>query len=142
MLTDCTTLVERGLTIAGRFVPLRSELRQDAIHSAKVTLKDLPLHSVGNDEVLEAVKKICSVTSVVNYSNLWFEGKMTNIRNGHHFLYVDIKDIPKLPTTLQVSAVQAHVFKPVSMSNCKHCGNVGHRPADKSCPAMATEEIQ
>ncbi len=118
-LKDCTTLVERGLTIAGRFVPLHSELRQDVTQSAKVTLKDLPLHSVGNDEVLEAVKEICSVTSVVKYSNLWFEGKMTNIRNKDCFLYVDVKDIPKLPATLQVGAVQAWVFKPVSMSMCK-----------------------
>ncbi len=70
-------------------------------------MKDLPLHSVGSDEVLEAVKEICSVTSVVNYLNLWFEGKMTNIRNGGHFLYIDVKDIPKLPATLQVGAVQA-----------------------------------
>ncbi len=60
-LKDCTMFVERGLTIA-RFVPLQSELRQDVTQSAKVTLKDLPLHSVGNDEVLEAVKEICSVT--------------------------------------------------------------------------------
>ncbi len=82
-------------------------------------MKDLPLHSVGNDEVLEAVKEICSVTSVVNYLNLWFEGIMINIRNGDHFLYIDIKDILKLPTTLQVGAVQAQVFKPVSMSTCK-----------------------
>ena len=31
MLSDCTTLVERGLTVAGKFIPLRSELRHDAI---------------------------------------------------------------------------------------------------------------
>ncbi len=28
------------------------------------------------------------------------------------------------------------------MSTCKQCGNVGHRPSDKSCPTMATDEIQ
>lgn len=142
-LADHATLVERGLTVAGKFVPLRSELRHDAIHLVKVTLKDLPLHSIGNEEVLEAMKEVCSVTFAVNYSNLWFDGKITNIQNGDCFLYVDVKDVPKLPSTLQVgTSKQARVFKPVGMLTCKHCGNVGHRLVDDACPAKAMEDIQ
>ncbi len=108
----------------------------------KVTLKDLPLHSVGNEEVLESVHDICTVTSTVNYSNLWFEGKMTNIQNGDQFFYADVKDVSKLPTTIQVGAHQARVFKPVSISTCKQCGNEAHRPSDPACPAKSIEDIQ
>ncbi len=108
----------------------------------KVTLKDLPLHSVGNEEVLESVCDSCTVTSMVNYSNLWFEGKMTNIRNSDRFFYADVKDVSKLPTTIQVGAHLARVFKPVSMSTCKQCSNEGHRPSDPACPARSTEDIQ
>ncbi len=82
-------------------------------------MKDLPLYSMGNEEVLEAMKEVCSVTLAVNYSNLWFNGKMTNIWNGNHFLYVDAKDVPKLPNTLQVGTVQARIFKPIGMLTCK-----------------------
>ena len=97
---------------------------------------------MGNEEVLEAMKEVCSVTLAVNYSNLWFNGKMTNIWNGNCFLYVDAKDVPKLPNTLQVGSVQARIFKPIGMLTCKQCGNVGHRPADEACPVRATEDIQ
>ena len=48
----------------------------------------------------------------------------------------------KLPTTIQVGAHQARVFKLVSISTCKQCGNEGHRPSDPACPARSTEDIQ
>ncbi len=36
----------------------------------KITLKDLPLHTVSNLEVLEAVKEVCEPTSEVSYCNV------------------------------------------------------------------------
>ena len=64
---------------------------------AKVTLKDLPLHSISNEEVLEALKEICPVQSEVWYSNIWHDGKPTSIRNGNQFVYIALSDMAKLP---------------------------------------------
>ncbi len=119
-----------------------SDVHQEARRSVKVTLKDLLLHSVWNDEVLDSMKEICSVTSPVNYSNLWHKGKVTNICNGDRFLYVYVQDVLKLPQTVQIGGYQSWVFKPESMSTCKWCGNEGHHPSDPNCQARTSEEIQ
>ncbi len=76
---DHATLVSKGITVAGRYIQLQSEVRQDRVHSVKVTLRDLPLHSVDNKAVLEALCDVCHITSLVKYSNVWFQGKLTNI---------------------------------------------------------------
>ena len=76
---DHSLLVSRGFNIAGQHVMLRSELRSQQCASVKVTLKDLPLYSVSNEDILETVKEHCKVASEVRYANLWYEGKMTSI---------------------------------------------------------------
>ena len=73
----------------------------------KITLKDLLLHSVSNEQVLEALKEVCPVQSEVHYSNVWHDGKPTTIRNGNRFAYVAAQDVGKVSTTLKVSGVMA-----------------------------------
>ncbi len=65
-----------------------------------------------------------------------------SIRNGDWYVYVAKHDVSKLPGTLEIGGFRAWVFKPVSMSVCKRCGNEGHHPSDPNCPARATEEVQ
>ena len=69
---DRAALVERHrpITIAGNFISLQSDFRPESVQSVKVMIKDLPLHSVRNEEVLKALCPICKVTSPINYSNL------------------------------------------------------------------------
>ena len=56
-----------------------------------------------NEDVLDVVKEHCKVSSEVKYANLWFEGKMTSIRNGDHFIYIPVTEVSKLPTFLEIS---------------------------------------
>ncbi len=67
---DRALLIEKRLVIAGKHITLCSELTSKQHESEKVTLKDLPLHSISNEEVLEALKQCCPVQSEVKYSNL------------------------------------------------------------------------
>ncbi len=73
-LLDHTQLIEKGIHLTGKFVLLCSESQAGAQWSVKVMIKDLPLHSVGNEDMLEEVKKVCKVTSIVHYANLWYNG--------------------------------------------------------------------
>ncbi len=102
-VSDRMKLVAMGITVAGRYIQLRSEFHPEAKKSLKVTLHDLPLHSVGNEEVLHALNDICCITSTVNYANVWLNGKLTSIWNGDRFTYVDMQPLTKLPDTLPVS---------------------------------------
>ena len=111
---DRSCLIERGLTLAGQYA-LRSSFKP----SVKITLKDLPLDMVDNEEVLETVKTVASVLSPVNYSNVWFNGKMTNICNGDMFVYIEAKDVAQFPNKLQVGEHVAWVFKPPDKEVCK-----------------------
>ncbi len=101
-------------------------------------LKDLPLHSISDKEVLEAVKQLCPVQSEVKYSNVWHDG---NIRNGDRFVYITHSDMNKLLAQLEVTGTMARIFKPLSFTKCKHCGNEGHRPGDLKCLAKAPESM-
>ena len=78
-ITDCEKLVSSGITLAGRYIPLRSELCSNRKTTVKVTLKDLPLYAVSNSEVLEALHEVLEVESEVSYCNVWYEGRLTNI---------------------------------------------------------------
>ncbi len=51
-----------------------------------------------NEEVLDALKDICDVLSLVNYSNVWHNSQMTNIRNGDRFVYIEVGDLSKIYT--------------------------------------------
>ncbi len=139
---DHECLVQKGVTIAGRFITLQSDYRPEVRQSVKIMIKDLPLNSIGNEAVLEHMRDLCEVTSTVNYSNLWFEGKATSIHNGDHYLYIAKQDVSRLPNVVEIGGCKAHVFKPVSRSQYKRCGNEGYCASDPNCPAQATEEVQ
>ena len=47
----------------------------------------------------------------------------------------------KLPTQLEVAGIMAWIFKPLSFTKCKYCGNEGHRLGDLKCPAKAPESM-
>ena len=104
---DCNALVTKGITVAGKYIALHSEFQSSYKASAKVMIRDLPLHTVDNEEVLTAVHPLCSVLSPVSYSNMWYNGKMTNICNGDRFLYVEESDLDKLPESLQIGEYTA-----------------------------------
>ncbi len=139
--TDCNVLVSRGINVAGQHVALCSELRSQQTATVKVTLKDLPLHSIANEQVLEAIKEYCKVASEVRYANLWFEGKMIGVCNGDHFIYIPMMEVGKLPSELDIASCKSRVFKPPTMTVCKQCGDLGHCPSDKKCPVKSTEGI-
>ncbi len=69
-IADCEKLVSLGITLAGRYIPLRPELCSNCKTTVKVTLKDLPLHAVSNSEVLEALHEVLEVESEVSYCNV------------------------------------------------------------------------
>ncbi len=96
-ITDKQTLINKSIVVAGKYVALRSEYRSAQKKSVKITLKDLPLHSMGNEDVLESVKEHCEVLSMVNYSNVWHNGCITNICNGDRFVYIAATDLDKVP---------------------------------------------
>ncbi len=73
----------------------------------KMTIKDLPLHSVSNQDVLDAVKAFYLLQSDIKYSNIWFNSKVTSIRNGDCFLYVVQSDLSKLPEVFEVGSSKA-----------------------------------
>ena len=120
-LKDRAALVANGVTIAGRYIQLQSEVRPEKQRSVRITLKDLPLHSVSNEDVLEAIRDICHVTSLVKYANVWYDGKLTNIRNGNRFVYVLVSDIWSIPDTLLIRDHSLRIFKPAALSSCKQC---------------------
>ncbi len=107
----------------------------------KLTLRDLPLHSVSNEDMLEALKEVCEVQSEVQYANVWFKGWLTNIRNGDHFVYVDLNNLLKFEEFFSVGEHRAHVFKPKMHSTCRHCGKDGHHASDMNCPARVPVEM-
>ncbi len=76
---DRDQLIQKGIVMAGKHVALRSEVIVRHNDAVKVTLKDLPLHSVSNEQVLESLKAVCQVESEAHYSNVWFEGKPMTI---------------------------------------------------------------
>ncbi len=102
MLANRAKLVERGLHVTGWFVLLWSEVCSAALQSVKVILKDLPLHCMDDKDVLDSLQKVCKVNSTVKYSNLWYNSKATNIRNGDRYVYVNSLQVGKLPEVIYV----------------------------------------
>ncbi len=141
-ITDRAKLVAQGITVASRYIQLQSDVRHDRQRSVKVTLHDLPLHSVDNADVLDTLREVCHVTSPVQYANVWHNDQLTSIRNGDRFVYMEVGDIGKLPNTLQVGEYVSRILKPVQMATCKRCNNVGHQASDKTCPALASEDVR
>ena len=113
---DHETLVKKGITVAGKYVMLCSDMHTGQRNMVKITIKDLTLHSVSNQDVLDVVKAFYPPQSDVKYSNIWFNGKVTSICNGDHFLYMVQSDLSKLLEALEVGSSKAWVFKPMALT--------------------------
>ncbi len=137
---DRTRLVSLGLNVAGKYIELRSDTRAGK-SAIKVTLKDLPLHSISNEDVLDALKQHCTVASEVKYSNLWYNGRLTGVCMGDRFIYVSSAEVSKLPNLLDMLTYKARVIKPSHMSQYKCYGQLGHHLSDLSCPAKAVDGV-
>ncbi len=87
---DCEHLIQSGIVVAGKKIMLWSEMSTRSCETVNITLKDLLLHNISNEEVLEALKEVCPVQPEVRYSNMWHEGKPTTIQNGDRFVYIAV----------------------------------------------------
>ncbi len=106
-----------------------------------MTTKDLPLHSVENEDVLEALKDFCDIQSKVLYAYVWHNGHLINICNRDQFAYVLQQDISAVPDHIEIGSYRGWIFKPKAQTECKRCHQVGHRPLDSDCPARAPPEM-
>ncbi len=138
---DRTALVNLGITLAGKYIPLKSEFSTQRKSTAKVIIKDLPLHTVNNEDVLEALKEHCEVQLEVLYSNIWHNGCLTNIRNGDCFAYVLQQDLLSIPDHLVIGEYRGCVFKLKAQTICSRCKQVGHHSSDKDSPTHALPEM-
>ncbi len=84
---DRAQLLMAGLNIAGCHVSLAVS-HKDNTESAKLIIKDLPLHEVSNQDVLAMLKENFEVLSDVKYSNVFIDGKYTHLGNGDCFVYI------------------------------------------------------
>lgn len=107
---DRARLVAQGLTLAGKHIMLRSEFHATKASTAKVTLRDLPLHMVDNEQVLAVMNECCSVKSEVFYGTVWHEGSPTSICNGDRYLYVTEESSAKLPERLEIAGVMSMLW--------------------------------
>ncbi len=137
---DRERLVQRGLTVAGKFV-CHSEFTTRTSRSVKITVKDLPLHYVDNAQVLETFSQICTILSPVQYGTLWYNGQSTSICNGDRFFYVPEAVVGKIPMSVKVGEYKARVFRPAALMQCVTCDQMGHKALDSQCLALAPQDI-
>ncbi len=71
MQADRARLVAQGLTLGGRHIPLHSKFHTTQMKTVKVTVKDLPLHVVDNEQVLSVISDLCVVKSEIFYGMVW-----------------------------------------------------------------------
>ncbi len=105
-------------------------------------VKDLPLHEVTNEDVLEAVKQVAPIMSKIKYANIWIDGRHTHLRNGNWFFYVAEEEVTKFSKSLLICDIKARVIMPVVYSQCSRCDQQGHRAFSPDCPALAPPEVQ
>ena len=79
---DHTALLAAGLDLAGKHISLESHSFSTSSPTVKIVVKDLPLHEVTNEDVLEAVKQVAPVMLMIKYANIWIDGRHTHLRNG------------------------------------------------------------
>ena len=100
---DCERLVAQGIIMAGKHVPLRSELVTSRKRTVKIMVHDLPLHTVDNEQVLEAISESFAISSEVLYGTLWQNGQPTSIRNGDHYLYIAEDVAAAMPAEMTIA---------------------------------------
>ena len=114
---DRASLMVTGVNLAGKHVSLNMA-RCENSDTAKIIIKDLPLHKVSNQEVLVAIKEAFDMLSEVKYSNMFVDGKKTYLCNGDCFLYVSTDQLDKVPVSMMVRAFLARLVKPVKFQAC------------------------
>ena len=110
--------------MGGRHIPLCSKFHTTQMKTVKVTVRDLPLHAMDNEQVL-------SVISEIFYGIVWHEGEPTSIRNGDCFFYVSEDAVKDLPDWIDISGYQGRLVRPAALSKCQWCNQVGHKSFDK-----------
>ena len=94
MEKDRAVLIATGLNIAGKHVLLESHTFP-ANNNVKITIKDLPLNEVSNEEVLEGIKALTPVSFPVKYCNIWIDGHHTHLCNRDHFFVCPLRTHPE-----------------------------------------------
>ncbi len=130
---DRVTLMTKGIELAGKSVDLQAPSFDPDSLNAKIILKDLPLHEVGNDHVLKDLKKISDldIKSIVKYCNIYVDGHHTYLRNGDRFVYVSSQSVSKLVKSVSICGYEARVVKPVTHNICSYCRKTGHHPSSE-----------
>ncbi len=105
-------------------------------------VRDLPLHTIDNEQVLAALSQTHTVKLEIFYSTVWHEGSPTSICNGDRYFYVSEKTAAALPEKIEIGGVFGRIFKLVTLSHCQHCQEVGHKAFDKNYPALALDGMQ
>ncbi len=75
---DRASLMVTGVNLAGKHVSLNTA-RCENLDTAKIIVKDLPLHKISNQEILIAIKEVFELLSKVKYSNVFVDGKKNHI---------------------------------------------------------------
>ena len=138
---DRAVLMTSGMDLVGKHISVAS--LGDHVHSpnVKITIKDLPLHEVSNEEVLAVLKTITNIASPVKYSNIWLDSHQTHLRNGDRFVYIPEASVKDLPSNLFIREFKARVHKPVAYARCSRCQETGHHVSSNDCPALAPPEV-
>ncbi len=108
----------------------------------KITIRDLPLHEVANDEVLQALKEFTDVASPVKHCNIWIDGRQTYLWNSDRFVYILEGNVKDLPPSFSIREMKAWIFKPVAYAKCSCYHHPGHRASSQDCLALAPQEVQ
>ena len=67
---DCAKLVELGITLNSKHISLQVDSRPGFKKTVHITIKDLPLHTIDNMTVLEAVSANFPVVSDIQYATI------------------------------------------------------------------------
>ncbi len=106
---DRVTLITKGIELAGKSINLQAPSFDPDFLNAKIILKDLPLHEVGNDQVLKDLKKILDldIKTTVKYCNIYVDGCHTYLCNGDKFVYVSNQSVSKLDKSVSICGYEA-----------------------------------
>ena len=98
---------------------MHSEFYTTQMKTVKVTVRDLPLHVVDNEQVLLVISDLCVVKSEIFYGMVWHEGEPTSIQNGDHFFYISEEAVKDLPDWIDISGYQGWLVRPSALSKCQ-----------------------
>ncbi len=118
---DRAVLVASGIDLAGKHIDITSRGDYASSPNVKITIRDIPLHEIANDKVLQALKEFTEEASLVKYCNIWIDGRQTHLQNGDRFVYIPEGSIKDLPPSFSIKEMKACIFKPVTYAKCSYC---------------------